>query len=80
MPQRREYLELLLPELERQGVPHLVDDRVGVPVGQKRNDLVQRSTGPYVTFVDDDDWVSHNYAEAISDAASTSSVASRGTR
>jgi hypothetical protein len=68
VPQRREYLEILLPELERQGVPFLVDDRVGVPVGQKRNDLVQRSTGPYVTFVDDDDWVSHNYAEAISDA------------
>jgi len=68
VPQRREFLELLLAELSRQGVSCLVDERVGVSVGDKRNDLIRASRAPYVTFVDDDDWISHNYAEVISDA------------
>lgn len=68
VPQRREFLELLLAELTRQGVPFLVDDRPGLSVGQKRNELIDRASAPYVTFVDDDDWVSHNYGEVISDA------------
>jgi hypothetical protein len=68
VPQRREFLDLLLAELGRQGVSVLVDERVGLPVGQKRNDLLGRATGRYVTFIDDDDWVSHDYVEVISDA------------
>jgi hypothetical protein len=68
LPQRRAFLDVLLPELSRQGVPHLIDDRVGLSVGDKRNDLIRRAEAPYVTFVDDDDWISHNYAETISDA------------
>jgi len=68
VPQRREFLELLLVELTRQGVPFLVDDRMGISVGQKRNELIQRSTGPFLTFIDDDDWIAHKYGEIISEA------------
>jgi len=68
VPQRRDFLDILLPELTRQGVTYLVDERPGVSVGDKRNDLIRRSEAPYLTFIDDDDWVSHNYAEVISDA------------
>jgi hypothetical protein len=49
-------------------VPFLVDDRPGLSVGDKRNALIERSTAPYITFVDDDDWLSHNYGEVLSDA------------
>jgi hypothetical protein len=66
--QRREMLDVLVDELTRQGVPFLIDDRTGVPVGDKRNQLIERATAPYVTFVDDDDWISHHYGEVIGDA------------
>jgi hypothetical protein len=67
-PGRGAFLELLAAELARQGMPFLVDDRPGVPAGEKRNHLIARATAPYVTFLDDADWVAHNYAEAIGDA------------
>jgi len=61
-------LDVLFEELTRQGLPFLIDDRIGVPVGDKRNQLIERATAPYVTFVDDDDWISHHYGEIIGDA------------
>jgi FkbM family methyltransferase len=68
IPARRQFLELLTAELTRQGVPFLIDDRTGVTVGEKRTQLMARATAPYLSFVDDDDWVSHNYGEIIRDA------------
>jgi hypothetical protein len=65
---RRELLDLLTVELDRQGVSYLVDEREGVPVGDRRNDLVARATAPYVAFAGDDGWVSHNYGEIVGDA------------
>jgi hypothetical protein len=70
VPQRREFLDVLRAELERQGVPYLIDERAGVAVGEKRNDLIRQATARYVSFIDDDDWISHNYGEVISDALS----------
>lgn len=37
----------------------------GKTVGQKRNDLVQRATGNYLCFLDDDDIVPPNYIETL---------------
>lgn len=34
-------------------------------IGQKRNGLLERAVGTYVAFVDDDDWVSHDYVDRI---------------
>jgi hypothetical protein len=68
IPQRREFLDVLTAELTRQGISFLLDERIDVSVGEKRNQLIARATAPYVTFVDDDDWVSHNYGELILDA------------
>jgi len=70
VPQRREFLDVLRAELDRQGVPYLIDERAGVAVGEKRNSLMNQATAPYVSFIDDDDWISHNYGEVISDALS----------
>lgn len=67
LPQRKPFLDILTQELARQGIGFVVDDRVGVSVGDKRNDLITRATAPYCTFVDDDDWISHHYGEWIAD-------------
>lgn len=36
-------------------------------IGKKRNELVERATGEYICFVDDDDTVSDNYISSILD-------------
>ena len=67
-PERRASFELLAAELTRQGVSFLVDDRAHVPAEDTRDELVSRAACRYVTFMDDDTWVSHNYGELIADA------------
>jgi len=66
-PERRELRDLLTTELARQGIPFLVDDGPG-DEGERRTRLHARATGPYVTFMDDDVWVSHDYGELVGDA------------
>ena len=39
----------------------LIDDRVGVSIGEKRNFLLNKCDGNYCAFIDDDDLVSPNY-------------------
>lgn len=34
-------------------------------IGDKRNELLEKSLGEYVCFVDDDDWVSRDYVKTI---------------
>lgn len=41
------------------------------PIGKKRQELVQKATGEYVVFIDDDDTVSENYIESILNALET---------
>ncbi len=49
----------------------LMDDRGhGVSIGVKRNALLQRASGDYVAFCDDDDLVSDNYVELVLNALS----------
>ncbi len=37
-------------------------------IGEKRQKLLERAVGHFVAFVDDDDWVSHDYVRKILDA------------
>ena len=46
----------------------LADDRMGISVGQKRNDLMQAATGKFVAFIDDDDEVHTDYLKMIVEA------------
>lgn len=39
------------------------------PIGQKRNELMEASTGRYVCFVDDDDLITDDYVARILEAA-----------
>lgn len=43
----------------------LVDDRATVPVNDKRQSLLERAHGHYVVFIDDDDYVAHDYVARI---------------
>lgn len=70
VPSRRAQLDRLLDHLYRQAsreVEILVDSGEG-EIGAKRQRLLERALGHYVAFVDDDDWVSHDYVRRIVDA------------
>ena len=43
----------------------LSDDRVDITIGQKRNELIEKSNGKFIVFVDDDDDVHENYVSLI---------------
>lgn len=43
----------------------LTDDRLGITVGKKRNELMARASGEFVAFIDDDDEVSKDYVRLI---------------
>jgi glycosyltransferase involved in cell wall biosynthesis len=59
-PQLNEHTELLIKT-----------DNGEIPIGKKRNILLDESTGDYVAFVDDDDLVSDDYVRKILDAIQT---------
>lgn len=70
LPDRSNYIKRLKQCLKNQLTPEvevLVDfaDRGEKTVGQKRNDLIGQSSGEYICFIDDDDFVSDNYIEKI---------------
>lgn len=66
---RKNLLSRLLNELEKQksdSVEILVDIDNGLKsIGLKRNNLLKKSKGEYVSFIDDDDLVSSSYVDDI---------------
>tara|TARA_R110001592_G_scaffold361902_2_gene674024 strand:- start:1065 stop:1637 length:573 start_codon:yes stop_codon:yes gene_type:complete len=66
---RDEYLNRVLQVLEPQktdDVEILIEsDERQMTIGQKRNKLLDRATGDYICYVDDDDLVSVDYIEKI---------------
>lgn len=53
---------ILLPQTAGKEVEVLTDNRSSiVSTGQKRNDLIARAQGDYVSFIDDDDFVTDDY-------------------
>ena len=67
IPFRELQLQELIENLHSQGgdVEILVDGNMGYNVGRKRNLLLERATGEYIVFVDDDDEVSEDYIPLI---------------
>lgn len=47
------------------GVEIIIDNSMDISTGAKRNDLIRRSKGEFVVFIDDDDLVSENYISLI---------------
>lgn len=63
--------DIIQPQLDRfvnqvEGV--VITDNGEMPIGKKRNYLIENSTGEYITFIDDDDTVSDNYVELLLEA------------
>ena len=73
MPERKRKFDELLHELYFQigGRNELVEiffkeSQKGVPtLGEKRNMLLEQAQGRYVTFIDDDDYITPDYVETI---------------
>lgn len=69
LPKRAALLTRLRRVLDPQVTLPLVEvrihDQVGITVGEKRNRLLQDAKGEYITFIDDDDWISHNYVSLL---------------
>ena len=72
--ERQIKLKKLISELNRQIsknyaeeiIEVIVDtDNMNKSVGQKRNDLIQKSQGEFICFIDDDDFISENYLSSI---------------
>lgn len=73
VPSRQAKLTSLLLSLDAQAV-HLgnvelivLRDNRKMPIGEKRNKMLQLAHGDHVAFVDDDDAVAHDYAKSITD-------------
>lgn len=68
IPERAVKLNRLLELLKRQNVPDveiLINNDVGITIGEKRNILASRASGEYGCFVDDDDMISEEYINRI---------------
>ena len=71
MPKRHQMLQLLNAELTRQQVntEHVVnimiDYRMDITIGRKRQDLLACATGKMIVFIDDDDWIHPQYVNLI---------------
>ena len=70
------YLSMMLSSLEGQLTPEVEVlteiDRGEKTIGEKRNILLERATGDYISFVDDDDIVAYDYVDSILRAIETS--------
>lgn len=78
--QLSELMNELLDQIENNNLQNLVEIQIkddfyeihnNLPrlrVGKKRQSLLEKSNGEYVCFIDDDDWVSKDYAKKIVDA------------
>lgn len=76
MPKRKDSFAKLLSSIDAQTpmngcIEVLWDDSMDYNVGTKRNKLLERATGDYITYVDDDDHVSKNYVSSILKAIET---------
>ena len=58
-------MDCLLPQLNDQVEVLIETDNRELSTGTKRNKLLNRSIGEYVTFIDDDDLVSEDYIKLI---------------
>jgi len=76
---RRVQMKKLWDELDRQCVEAGVADQVQIvilqdngerTVGDKRNECLQKSSGEYVAFFDDDDWPSDIYIKCVMEGIS----------
>lgn len=68
IPERAKKLAALIDSLNKQSkeieIVSIIDSKL-IPIGEKRNTLVSLSHGEYITFIDDDDYVTQEYVSSI---------------
>jgi len=72
LPKRAKMLEDLINSLNdsvKYNVEILYDNTVNITTGEKRNNLIHKAKGKYISFIDDDDKVSKNYIKRITEIA-----------
>jgi len=75
MPDRQQVFDLLLINLQNQinhnnlndKVEIISDDSMSITTGAKRNLLLEKANGKFVVFIDDDDEVTNDYVQLISE-------------
>ena len=76
MPERKRMLDGLCMSLHHEAFKEdaelIIDGRMGVTTGKKRNDLLVKAKGEYVVFIDDDDECSGEYIPRILHATKAS--------
>ena len=71
IPSRHEKFMTLLDDIENYKkdidlrIQILFDSRTDISIGKKRNDLINRATGKYISFIDDDDKITPNYFKVV---------------
>jgi hypothetical protein len=74
IPNRHEQFMTLLDDIENHKkntdlrIQVLFDSRTDISIGKKRNDLLNRATGNYVAFIDDDDKITPDYFKVVKEA------------
>jgi glycosyltransferase involved in cell wall biosynthesis len=79
VPERLDKLALLLDSIKKQSGFDLCEvlyfgDNRSRTIGAKRNALLEAARGKYVAFCDDDDGVSEDYAQTLTEIASAQTV------
>ena len=70
-PSRKHLLDRLVDELYRQITKdrprqaEVIVEAVGNTTGEKRQKALDKAHGRFIAFVDDDDWVAHDYIERV---------------
>lgn len=71
IPERHEEFMTLLEDIDRYkkdvkiDIQVLFDSRKDMSIGSKRNNLLNRATGKYVSFIDDDDKITPHYFKVV---------------
>jgi glycosyltransferase involved in cell wall biosynthesis len=70
LPERENFLGMLMAsfkdQLKNSDVEVIIDDTdQSISIGEKRNRLLDKAKGDYISFVDDDDIVSRDYVSSI---------------
>lgn len=74
IPKRRDLFYKLTLELRAQILAcgaevEILADNMGGTIGAKRQRLLEKASGDYVAFIDDDDWIAEDYVSSIVKAA-----------
>jgi len=67
LEKRQPFLDVLVSELQRQGLYYILDYEEGITIGAKRNKMLESCNSSFCSFLDDDDWIPADLREVVED-------------